>query len=243
MRRTGGGSYVRACASTRIDLLGGLELRQGGKITLDPLGLHVRPFIPIQSQPLQIVNPIAASSGSDLFKTRYFRLGGGDETSTDCALRRAACRDAVRYALQRAAVFSSRHADQHLGQRPLMQRILDGERRPAWQRDLLAVDGPCSRPLHAHSPPAHHQLARRVSCSTSAPLDLVHISRPARIGALAFEHRGQRGHPCGDDELTQLLPHHLAQQAQHRYFLLGALPGNLLHRRLLVSEASRILSR
>ena len=48
--------------------------RQQGRDAIDgglePAGLR-------RVQPLQIVNPIAASSGSDLFETGYFRLAGG----------------------------------------------------------------------------------------------------------------------------------------------------------------------
>ena len=90
----------------------------------------------------------------------HLLLGGRNEPAADGAAAGAARDKLVGYGLQRACVVPRRHADEHLLDRALVQRVLGAEREPARQLDLAATERTRSRAADLDATTAKHQLAR-----------------------------------------------------------------------------------
>ena len=128
-----------------------------------------------------------------------------------------------------------------------MQRILGGERAPARQLELAAVDGASARAPYLDAPSTHHQLSGGRARAVRSPRRQMRVPRSGQLRALVFQHGRQRGGAGADHELVQIGADHVGERELRRrrrryYFLELPVPGSVLHGGLSGLSTPRILS-
>jgi hypothetical protein len=139
-------------------------------------------------------------------------VGGGDEPATDRAAARAANGEILGRGFERARVVPRRHADEHLLDRTLVQRILGAERGPRRQLNLAAIDRAYARATDLNPSPAHHQLARSGACAVGMTPGQMSVPRSDEPRAFMFEHGSECGGSRADHELVQVRADHVGER-------------------------------